>query len=379
MNKKEVDKIFSIKEKDEIKPLPYRSFRKGLFGDSMEASLQKLLEQYPDIIPGTQINPGKENPPRFALLCREMSVSSWSLDFLLIDQNAVPTLIEAKLVENHESRRAVVGQIMEYAANSAEEWSEGKLREKAASYWSDRGKDLEDVIDALTDEEDIESFWDEVEENLKQRKIRLIIATDKLRPEVRTIIEFLNTELENVEMLGLEINCYGQDDESVIVVPRIIGQTQATSNKTTSKRKSWDEKSFFEELKNKVSESDYKKVKKIFEETKELGEMSYGTGYKKGSITLKVSAENDDMVSLYNIYTNGKMRFFNAYQLGEKAVQELKEKYGPMLYEQNPDLPDYNNRLWKGEVKQIEEDQVEEFIQFYQDVVEEIKELETKK
>ena len=72
------------------------------------------------------------------------------------------------------------------------------------------------------------------------------------------------------------------------------------------------------------------------------------------------------------------MRFFNGYQAGEEVVQRLKEKYGPTLCEKNPDLPpdlpDYEDSPWSGEVNQIDD-----FIQFYRDVTEEIKGLEVEK
>ena len=73
------------------------------------------------------------------------------------------------------------------------------------------------------------------------------------------------------------------------------------------------------------------------------------------------------------------MRFFNGYQAGEEVVQRLKEKYGPTLCEKNSDLPDYEDSPWSGEVNQIEEDQIDDFIQFYRDVTEEIKGLEVEK
>ena len=110
-----------------------------------------------------------------------------------------------------------------------------------------------------------------------------------------------------------------------------------------------------------------------------MGEISYGTGINTGPITLKVSTLDDTKVSIYQIYSNGNMKFFNGYQAGEEVVQRLKEKYGPTLCEKNPDLPHYENTPWSGEVNQIEENQVDDFIQFYHDVVEEIYGLEAKK
>lgn len=226
MTQEKTDQVFVIKG-GALNSLPSRSLREGILGSTLEEGLHKLIEQYPQIIPGAQIDPGSDDPPKFVLLCREMAIGSWSLDFLLVDQYGIPTLVEAKLVENPESRRAVVGQIIEYAANAANAWGEGRLRDRAAEYWHKNNKELNDVLSEILGEndKDIDDFWGIVEENLQRGKIRLIITTDELRPEVRQIIKYLNTETRNAEVLGLEIRCYGKDDASIILVPRLIGQT----------------------------------------------------------------------------------------------------------------------------------------------------------
>ena len=57
-----------------------------------EDVLQVLLERYPDLIPGDQIDP--DDPPRWLLVGREMPVPDdntetgrWSLDHLYLDQS----------------------------------------------------------------------------------------------------------------------------------------------------------------------------------------------------------------------------------------------------------------------------------------------------
>ena len=48
--------------------MPVRPMREGLFGATLEDAFQKLLERYPEIIPGKQIRPGAEDPPRLSYL-----------------------------------------------------------------------------------------------------------------------------------------------------------------------------------------------------------------------------------------------------------------------------------------------------------------------
>jgi hypothetical protein len=45
--------------------MPARSMREGLFGKSLEDALQTFFENYPQLIPGKQIDPGNDDPPRF--------------------------------------------------------------------------------------------------------------------------------------------------------------------------------------------------------------------------------------------------------------------------------------------------------------------------
>jgi hypothetical protein len=51
------DEVFLIIN-DNIRPLQARPFKVGLFGKSLEDALQTLVEKYPNLINGRQIDPG---------------------------------------------------------------------------------------------------------------------------------------------------------------------------------------------------------------------------------------------------------------------------------------------------------------------------------
>lgn len=221
-----------IKKGDELQMLSLSSY------ENEPKGLQDLLAKYPEIIPGDQINP--EAPLSFALLGREMDTGSGRIDLLFVDNNGVLTFVETKLCRNRGARREVIGQLLEYPANALELWEKGEVREKAVEFWAKKGKELNEMLQVKLGVEDIESFWDEVGQNFKQGKVRLIIAADKLRPEVRRVVEFLNSKMEDVEVLGLEISYY-EDGEISAFVPRLIGQTQAiVDRKQHGKRQSWN-------------------------------------------------------------------------------------------------------------------------------------------
>jgi len=77
------------------------------------------------------------NPSRWLLMAREVGVpgeeggsNQWSLDHLLLDQDAIPTLIEVKRANNTRTPggREVVGQMLDYAANAVVYWPVETIR-----------------------------------------------------------------------------------------------------------------------------------------------------------------------------------------------------------------------------------------------------------
>jgi hypothetical protein len=137
-----------------------------------ENDLQKFLANYPDLLPGDQIDP--ENPRRWILVAREMSVPGnanesgrWSLDHLFLDQDGIPTFVECKRATDTRIRREVVAQMIDYAANGTEYWTVDRLRQAAAETARARGQSLDELIDELigSDGTDMDAYWSAVDAN----------------------------------------------------------------------------------------------------------------------------------------------------------------------------------------------------------------------
>jgi hypothetical protein len=84
-----------------------------------EDDLQALLANYPDLLPGDQIN--LENPHRLLLVAREVRVPGseeyngrWTPDHLYLDQDGMPTFIGCKRASDTRSRREVGVQMLDY-------------------------------------------------------------------------------------------------------------------------------------------------------------------------------------------------------------------------------------------------------------------------
>ena len=220
----------------EMKEEPYDS----------EALLQALLSNYPALLAGEQID--TVSPRRWLLVKREASVPSrqeggnhWSADHVFLDQDGVPTIVEVKRSTNREIRRQIVGQMLDYAANAVVYWPSAHIRSLFETHCRQTGLDpqqeLRDLLgdnesDAL-EEERAADYWQRVETNLKQGRVRMIFVADYIPPELQRIVEFMNVQMTPAEVLAVEIRQYvGQGSRSL--VPRVFGLTASAQVKTRS-------------------------------------------------------------------------------------------------------------------------------------------------
>ena len=208
-----------------------------------EDLLQTLIEKYPEILAGDQM--GGDEPVRFLLVKREAGIPDdlgaairWAVDHLLLDQNAILTLVEVKRSSDTRIRREVVGQLLEYAANIDVYWPSDRIRSLAvAKYGGEDGLGrailkllkIDSEVDSMDSMDAIKSYWSQVDQNLRNGKLRLLFVADELPREVRRIIEFLNDKMKDVEVLGVELRQYVGLNLRALV-PRVIGQTEMTRN-----------------------------------------------------------------------------------------------------------------------------------------------------
>jgi len=219
-----VSQVYLMEKDSKTEPL------ERVFCQNEDKELQQLLENNLDLLPGDQISPGQDL--RWLLIKREMPVvnpasgeAGLSIDFLLADQYGVPTLVECKRQKDGRSRREVVGQMLEYAASGRHYWEASDLRSNAQSTAVDEAKLIE-KLKVLT-ESDVtpQDFFLSVEQNLQKSKMRCIFFLDDSPLELRSIVEFLNGQMKDMELLIVEARLY-QKENSRIVVPWVFGFTE---------------------------------------------------------------------------------------------------------------------------------------------------------
>ncbi len=225
------------------------------------------------------------------------------------------------------------------------------------------------------EEENLEEYLDQVKQNLDKGEFRFVVLMDQVESRLKDLILFMNHN-SAFNIYAVELDYYTFDGYH-LSIPKLYGaEVKKSVSRTTSGRRKWDEESFFEDLKEKVDESIYFKIERLYENTKNLGEISFGTGVVDGSITLRVKSKNDINVSVYTIWSNGSARLFSGSGIDPlEKRRNLVESYIQDLREENPKLPPYDKKTWKVNLGDVDADQIDDFIQFYRDVVKEINKI----
>ncbi len=341
-----------------------------------ERQFQELLENYPKLISGSQINP--DNPRKWLLISREFGVpdeesgnNKWSLDHLFIDQDGIPTLVEVKRSTDTRIRREVVGQMLDYAANAVTYWSISEIRNKFENYCQENKLDSEIKIQELIDKNgDIDKFWDTVDTNLKAGKIRMLFVADKIPKELQRIIEFLNEQMTPAEVLGVEIKQFSNGTIKTLV-PRVVGRTSSAQiKKGLSEYNQWTEETFYNELERKngkISGDIVRKVIKHFEN--KVTRFWFGKGKRSGSIVPAVDLQTISHFP-FAIWTYGKIEIyfqwykdrppFDNIEKRKKILDRLNEIEGVNIPENKIDKrPSFSIKLLK------EKTEFEKFIKIY--------------
>ena len=198
---------------------------------STEDELQSLIAEHPELLNGEQMRPG--DPRRWIPITREKGIAEtsdsgvrWSIDHLIVDQDAVPTLVEVKRGKNSEIRRTVVGQMLEYAAHATQTWTADEMRrtfeDSATAQGLDPGEMLRELLQ--TDgEPDADGFWQQVTTNLAARRLRLLFVADEIPDPLERVVEFLNAQMPNIEVLAVEVKQF-RSKSTQTLVPRVLGR-----------------------------------------------------------------------------------------------------------------------------------------------------------
>lgn len=323
-------KIYLIQQDDTLQDLseaPYAS----------EDLLQALLEKYPDLLAGDQID--SVEPRRWLLVSREAGIPSdedgsarWSLDHLFLDQDAIPTLVEVKRSTDTRIRREVVGQMLDYAANAVVYWPVETIRARFEAACDSRGDEpdvlLAELVEAeFEDDTAIETFWNQVKTNLQAGRVRLVFVADEIPRELRRIVEFLNEQMDPAEVLAVEVKQFVGHGIKTLV-PKVIGQTAGSDRKRpggAAEPRKWDEASFFQHLEARRGAGEVGVAKEILEWARpKVTRVWWGEGSQSGSFVPILNHKDRDH-QLFAVWTYGTAEiYFYWYQYKEPFDSDEK-------------------------------------------------------
>jgi hypothetical protein len=303
-----------------------------------EDQLQDLLVTYPNLIAGDQID--RATPRRWLLISREVTVPTdeetavqWSLDHLFLDQDAIPTLVDVRRTPNADIRQKVLGQSIDYAANAVVHWPVDSIIALFEANCRDRGRDPEHIFEEfLGADANEDRFWQKVKTNLQAGKVRLVFVADEISAEMRRVVEFLNEQMDPVEVLALEIKQYVSEDGLKTLVPRLIGQTAEAQQKKSSamrERRRWDESSFFAEIEARRGAEEAQIARAIYVWAKGQApemDIQWGTGDTYGGFAAQLPQKGKKTYQLFTVNIAGKMEI-SAHNYGSQRPFNREEKW----------------------------------------------------
>ena len=316
-----------------------------------EDVFQELLAEHSKLLAGEQINPTR--PRRWLFIAREAGVPDqeegsgrWSLDHLFLDQDGVPTLVEVKRSQDTRIRREVAGQMLDYAANAVVYWPadeiESKFGETCRKKGSDPNEELEYFLDGETEPDE---FWEQVRTNLQAGKIRMLFVADKIPPELRRIIEFMNVQMDPAEVLGVEIKQY-VDVEQKAFVARVVGQTAEAIRTKTPPGEKWTEERFFNELRRDSTDDEEAVAKDLLRFGAQASGRAadWGSAKKWGSFSYRVIV-NGTRMSLYSVYTTREISLNLGWNRDKIGGAVLSERYRLLVKESLS--VDFDRDVWE--------------------------------
>ncbi len=304
--------------------------------------IQSLLDKNFALLAGDQIDP--DSPCRWLLIKREMSVPDpysgtdrWSIDFFFVDQNATPTFVECKRFADTRSRREVVGQMLEYAANGQHYWCGDDIRKLAEQTAIARGTTLDSCLQGLRSEiaTSAEQFFQEVDRRLKAGEIRLVFFLDRAPDELKRLVEFLNRQMNLSEVLLVEARRFTGPGIN-LVVPRLYGfseQARAikriTIAEATRVSVATDWESFASNARAKGLDDDgIAGCRLLYDTCKELkADITWGRGAVTASFSPKWRIFQSN-IAPFSVYATGAFELhLSSYQGADGAVAAFRERF----------------------------------------------------
>ena len=187
-----------------------------------EAVIQRLIQDHPGCLPIREIDPLFADP---VPLCTEMNTPAGPVDNVFVTASGLPVLAECKLWSNPQSRREVVGQILDYAKELSR-WTASDFQREVSRRTGRTGNAVLELVREAGHTVDEVAFTDALTLNLRRGRFLLLIVGDGIREGVEAIAEYLQAHAGLHFTLGLvELPVFALPDGSRLVAPRVLAKT----------------------------------------------------------------------------------------------------------------------------------------------------------
>ena len=188
--------------------------------------LQDLLYRHPHALPVAEIDDSFSD---LVPLCREMDTPVGPVDVVYVTRTGKPVIVEAKLWRNPESRRKVIGQILDYAKELSRwnyETFDAAVRKARRNDDGETPRGLLELLGLAKDSQESARFFDALSQSLKRGDLLLLIVGDGIREGVGAITDFLEGHASLHFTFGLvEMAIYQMPDGGQLVQPRVLAQS----------------------------------------------------------------------------------------------------------------------------------------------------------
>jgi hypothetical protein len=186
-------------------------------GFPTEQELHSLVEDAPHVLP-------LSGSPRLVVVGREVALGGGSADLVAMKPTGRLVVIEAKLRRNPEARRAVVAQILAYAAHLYGLNRETVEREILGDHLRTRG--YTSLADAVAHDNenglfDPEGFGDALSAGLEKGRFRLILVLDDAPPDLARLVGYLEAMTPELVIDLVTVAQYTIGDSRVLVPQRV--------------------------------------------------------------------------------------------------------------------------------------------------------------
>ena len=153
------------------------------------------------------------------------------VDLLGFETSGRPVIIEVKLAQNSEARRAVVAQVLAYAAyiqgETPARLQEGPLRH---SLRAEGHQTILDAVSASDQEGSVQpdEFTATLEDSLHEGRFRLVFVLDEVPPELSTLVAYLEGVTTKIVIDLVTVSAYEVNGTQVILPQRVTPERHAS-------------------------------------------------------------------------------------------------------------------------------------------------------